>query len=55
VGALTADREALLVANATVALDVDQTLDVHGDLLAEISFNLVGALDDVADCGDLNL
>lgn len=54
-GALSSDRQALLVTHAAVAVDVDQPLDVHRDLLAELTLDLVVLLDDATDRCDLDL
>src|SRR5882757_9048852 len=39
VGTLTADRKALAMAKAAIAAQVHQTLDVHGDVAAQIAFD----------------
>src|SRR5437764_6940135 len=48
--ALTAHRQAAHVADATMALDALQTLEVHADFAAEITFNdILAVLDRVND------
>src|SRR5690242_16659051 len=49
VGALAADGETLPMAQAAVAAEVHQPLDVHRDLATEITLDLVIRLDDLAD------
>src|SRR5690242_1290644 len=39
VGALSADRQITAVTRATVRADLDETLDVHGDVFAKIAFH----------------
>ena len=39
VRALTADRQALAMAQTTVATEIHQTLDVHRGFAAQIAFN----------------
>src|SRR5205823_7348526 len=53
VGALAADRQALAVAEAAVAAQVHQALDVERDLAAEVAFHLVALLERFADAVDL--
>ena len=54
-GALTADREATEVANAAVALDTLEALQVHTDFAAEIALDDVLAfLDGMHDLGQLS-
>jgi hypothetical protein len=53
--ALTAHGKTPLVTETTVTIDVDEPLDVHGDLLAEISFHLATALDHIANGCDLHI
>jgi hypothetical protein len=55
VGTLTTNGETTLVAETAVAIDVDETLDVERDLLAEVTLDLVIPLDDVTDGGDLHV
>jgi hypothetical protein len=52
---LAANRKTLLVAETTIGADVDKPLDVHRDLLAEVTFNLNVVLDHVADRSDFSL
>src|SRR6185312_5349489 len=50
VRALAADREALAVAQTTVAAEIHQALDVHRDFAAQVAFDLdAERLEDVAD------
>src|SRR6185369_5023365 len=51
-GALAADRQALAMADAAVALDIDQALDVHAHLGAQIAFDLVARFDGAAELAD---
>jgi hypothetical protein len=53
--ALTAHGKTPLVTETTVTIDVDEPLDVHGDLLAEVPFHLTAALDHVANGSDLKV
>src|SRR6185295_2232962 len=53
VGALAAHRQALAVAQAAVAAEVHQPLDVHRHLAAQIALDLVVAVDHLADADDL--
>src|SRR2546423_14221807 len=46
--ALTADRQTLAMANATVGADVHQSLDIHGDFGAERALDLEIAVDHLA-------
>src|SRR5262249_43493633 len=55
VGALAADREALAVTEAAVATEIHQALDVHGRLAAQVAFDLVVRLDELADLARLVL
>src|SRR4051794_26567645 len=52
-GALTADREALTVAAALVAADLDLAADVGLDLTSEVTLDLVVGLDLVAELHQL--
>ena len=53
VGALSTDREALAVTEATVAANIHQTLDVHVALTAQIALNHeLGVVDVLTDCID---
>ena len=49
VGALTAHRKAATVTHTLVAADLDLAADVGGDLTAEVTLELVVALDVVAE------
>src|ERR687894_516515 len=55
VRALAAHGEAAAVAQAAVAADVHQPLDVHLDALAEVALDLALRLDDLADAPQLRL
>src|SRR5690606_5797094 len=48
-GALAAHRQALAMAQTAVAAQVHQALDVHRDLAAEVTLDLVIAVDRLAD------
>src|SRR5436305_3891296 len=52
VRALAADRQALAVAQAAVAGEVHQPLDVHRGFAAEVAFDLVVLVDRFADVED---
>src|SRR6266704_3521399 len=52
---LAPHREVAAVPHPPVAADVDQPLDVHLDVLAQVSFDLALFLDDVADPAHLVL
>ena len=52
-GALTTDREAGTVADTTVAADIHEALDVHLDRRTEFTLDLVLAVDEGTDSGDL--
>src|SRR5271168_2209471 len=49
VRALAADREVAPVTQAPVGLNVYQPLDVHGDVFAQIAFDLAFVLNHLAD------
>ena len=54
-GALAADREAAQMADATVALDALEALQVHTDFAAEIAFDdVLAILDGVHDLRELS-
>jgi hypothetical protein len=53
VGALAADRQPLAVAQAAVAAEVHEALDVHGGLTAQVALDLGDGLDGLADVTDL--
>src|SRR4051794_39278575 len=53
VSALAPDRQTPAVPDATVAPDVHQPLDVHGDFGAERAFDLDRALDHLTKPGNL--
>src|SRR5687767_11940399 len=55
VGALSADRQPLAVAQTAVAAESHQALDVHGHFAAQIALDLVVAVDHFADAADLVL
>src|SRR5262249_34009502 len=52
-GALAADREAATVAEAPVATEVHQPLDIDCDLAPQVAFDHVVAVDDFTDLQDL--
>src|SRR5580698_5302326 len=52
VGALAADRQALAMAQAAIAAQIHQALDVHGDVAAQIAFHQKVAVDDFANLDD---
>src|SRR5687768_15532228 len=54
-GALAVHGEIPAVAQAPVAADFHQPLDVHGDLLAEIAFHAAHVLEHAADLADVVL
>ncbi len=55
-GALAAHRQAAQVADAAIALDALQALEVHADLAAQIAFDdILAVLDRVDDLGELLL
>src|SRR5258706_5986801 len=49
VGALTAPRQSAAMAQAAIAAEVNQTLDVHAGLATQIAFDHVVAVDHFAD------
>jgi hypothetical protein len=49
VRALAANRQRAAVTQAAVAAEVHQTLDVHGDFAAQVAFDLIIAVDRLAD------
>src|SRR5690606_3519243 len=55
VRALTTDGEPAAVTEAAVAAEVHQTLDVHGDLAAEVTLDLEVLVDALADGADVVL
>ncbi len=54
-GRLAANGKTDTVANATVAADIHETLDVKLDFRAEVTFNLVVCADDFANFGCLSV
>ena len=55
-GALAADRQAAQVADASVALDALQTLEIHADFAAQIALDdVLAILDGMDDLGELSL
>src|SRR3954447_18194862 len=54
-GALAVDGEAACVPDATVALDFDQSLDVHADCAAQIAFYRILFVHGLANAVDLFL
>src|SRR5438128_705857 len=53
VGALAADRQALAVAQAAIAAEIHQALDVEAHLAAQVAFDLVALFERLADAVDL--
>src|SRR5262249_55668096 len=53
VRALTADRQVLAVAQAAIAAQIHETLDVHGDFAAKIALDAVLAVYGFADAHHL--
>jgi len=53
VGALAADGQALAVAQAAIAAEVHQALDVEAHFAAQVAFDLVTLLQRLADAVDL--
>src|SRR3984885_9193875 len=49
VGALAADGQVAPVAQSTIGLNVNQPLDVHRDIFAQITFDLAFVLNHLAD------
>src|SRR5271156_246970 len=49
VGTLAASGQVAPVTQTTVGLNVNQPLDVHGDVFAQITFDLALCLDDLTD------
>jgi hypothetical protein len=52
VGALTTNRETATVAETTVRAQVSETLDVHADLLPQLTLDRIAGLDNFADTSD---
>ena len=52
-GALATHRKTCTMADATVATDIHEALDVHLDGRAELTLDLVLVVDEVTDSGDL--
>ena len=55
VRALAADRQRTTMAQATVAAEVHQALDVHGHLATQIAFDPIVAIDGLADLQNLSV
>src|SRR5437763_8649160 len=53
VGALSANRQIAAVTRAAIRTDLDEALDVHGSVLAQVAFHVALRLDDLADAVDL--
>jgi hypothetical protein len=53
VRALSTSGKTATVTQSTVGLDVDEALDVHADVLAEIAFDITLVLDDLTDTVNL--
>src|SRR5206468_9638317 len=54
-GALAAHRQVAPVAQSAVRPDLDQALDVHGQLAAEVALDLVAPVDELTKARDLVL
>jgi hypothetical protein len=55
VGALSVYRQSAAMTRSAIALDVNQTLDVHLSVLAQIALDVSFVLDHLADAVDLVL
>jgi hypothetical protein len=55
VGALPANGQTALMTQTAISPKVNQSLDVHSNLLAEFTFNSMFTLNDVTKTGDLDL
>jgi hypothetical protein len=53
--ALTMDRQALTMARAAVAAQVDEALDVQAHFAAQIAFDTMGAVDDFANLSQFGI
>src|SRR3954463_6055528 len=53
VGTLSPDRQIAAMTRAAVRADLDEALDVHGGVLAQVAFHVAFRLDDLADAVDL--
>src|SRR5271157_2819897 len=53
VGALPADGQAAAMTIPTIRTDLDEPLDVHRDVFAQIAFDVAALLDDLTDAVDL--
>jgi len=55
-GALTTDRQAALMADATVTADALQALEIHAEFAAQVALDdILAFLDRVNDLGELRL
>src|SRR5271170_754757 len=52
---LTAGRQITAVAQSAIRLNINQPLDVHRDIFAQVAFDLAFFLDDLTDTVDLVL
>ena len=52
-GTLTANRHSPSMTKATIATQIHQPFDVHGDLSPQVTFHLVITIDDSTDSVDL--
>ena len=50
-GALAADRQALAVAHAAIAADLDQALDIEGNVPAEVALHVAVLVDIISQFG----
>src|SRR5262249_3086187 len=53
VGALTVNGQAFAVTQAAIAAEVHQPLNVHRGFAAQVAFDLIVAIDDLADPDDI--
>jgi hypothetical protein len=52
---LTTDGESPTVTEATIGLQIDETLDVHREFFAQLAFNAELTLDHIADPSELGV
>src|SRR5437016_1876190 len=55
VRALAANRQTLAVTHAAIAAQIHQPLDVHRHFAAQVAFDDIFAVDDLADLNDLGV
>lgn len=51
-GALSTDRKTFPVTQATITTQIHESLDTHGNLAAQVPFNLAVTVDFIAQAGD---